>query len=448
MATATPTTSRPPAPPTTTPIPVSHRVQSLKLSATIAFMNRAKSMQRQGIDVLSFAAGEPDFQTPPRIRAAAAKALEAGQTKYTPTFGDPDTRAVIARKLITENGIPTSPGGEQIAISPGGKGALFVAMHCLFDGTGVKEIDQGPDSALRTPRSALQECLLPVPGWVSYAPLVEIAGGKVVELPTSADNGFKITPDQLRRAINPRTRLFIINSPCNPCGTMYTPDELKALAAVIADCAKTTAPNLVVISDELYEKIVYGGIPHFSIGSVPEIAERTLTVNGLSKAYAMTGWRTGYLGACGDFGTRFIAAMQGYQSQITTNITSFVYPAIREALTSCADDVEQMRQAFAGRAQAMYRRTSKLFPTQRPTGAFYVFPDVSSCFNKTTRGGKRLTTPMDLCEALLEESHIALVPGEEFGGIGKNHVRISFACREEQIEKGMDRFEEFLGALK
>src|ERR1051325_5891557 len=290
MATLTSPTSSPSAAPGAPPIPLSNRVRSLKRSATIAFMNKAKTMQRQGIDVLSFAAGEPDFETPPKIRAAAAKALEAGQTKYTATFGDPETRAAIAQKLIKENGIPTAPGGELIAISPGGKGSLFVAIHCLFD----------PPK----PGEAAPGCLLPVPGWVSYAPLVEIAGGKVVELPTSAENGFKITPEQLRRAINPRTRLFIINSPCNPCGTMYTPDELKALAAVVAECSKTIAPSLVVISDELYEKIVYADIPHFSIGAVPEIAERTLTINGLSKAYAMTGWRIGYLGAGGEFGTR------------------------------------------------------------------------------------------------------------------------------------------------
>jgi aspartate aminotransferase len=447
MATATSPSPTPATAPTA--IPLSRRVQNLQLSATIAFMNKAKAMQRQGIDVLSFAAGEPDFETPPRIRAAAAKALESGQTKYMPTFGDPDTRAAIAKKLIEENGIPTAPGGELIAISPGGKGALFAAMHCLFDGTGVQDADAV---------SAQQECLLPVPGWVSYGPLVEIAGGKIVEIPTTMDAGFKITPDQLRRAITPRSRLFIINSPCNPCATMYTPEELKALAQVIHEATRgpnPLAPNLVVLSDELYEKITYGGIPHFSIGSVPEIAERTLTVNGLSKAYAMTGWRIGYLAACGAFGKRFIAAMQGYQSQITTNITSFVYPAIREALTNAAEDVEKMRQAFASRADVTYRRVSRLPHVRclKPTGAFYVFPEISYYFGKTSPGGhgkpgRRVDTPLALCEALLDEAHVAIVPGDEFGGCGKDHVRISFACKEEQIEKGMDRIEAWLASLK
>jgi aspartate aminotransferase len=436
------TSSKPSAPAASMPS-VSRRVQSLQLSATIAFMNRAKTMQRQGVDVLSFAAGEPDFQTPPSIRAAAAKALEAGQTKYMPTLGDPETRGVIADKLKRENGIPTST--DHIAICPGGKGALFVAMHCLFDGTGVRQSDSAKER-----QEEQQECLLPVPGWVSYAPLVEIAGGRVVELPTTMESGFKITPEQLRRAINPRTRLFIINSPCNPTATMYTPDELRALAAVIAEAARTVAPNLVVLSDELYEKITYGGIPHFSIGSVPEIAERTLTVNGLSKAYAMTGWRIGYLATSGEFGKRFIQAMQGYQSQITTNITSFVYPAIREALTNGAQEVERMRQAFASRAEVAYRRVSSLPHVRcaRPVGAFYAFPQVSAYYGKTSRGGRKISTCMDMCEALLEEAHVALVPGEEFGGCGKDHVRISFACSEEQIERGMDRFEAWLAALK
>jgi aspartate aminotransferase len=435
MATATIPASTSPTSATPT-ISIADRVRALKPSVTIAFMNRAKAMQREGIDVLSFAAGEPDFDTPHIIKEAAEKALEAGQTKYMPTFGDPETRATIAKKLINENGIPTAPNGDLISISPGGKASLFVSVHCLFD----------PPA----PGEAPAECLLPVPAWVSYAPIVEMAGGKVIELPTGPEGDFKITPQQLRKAITPRSRLFIINSPCNPCGTMYTPDELKALAAVIEEAARTIAPNLVVLSDELYEKIVYGGIPHFSIGSVPAIAERTLTINGLSKAYAMTGWRIGYLAGCGQFGKQFIAAMQTLQGQITTNITSFTYPAIRTALTQTAPEVEKMRQAFASRAQVVYKRVSKIpnLKCPKPTGAFYVFPDVSAYFGKTSKAGKPINSALDLCNALLEEARVAFVPGEDFGGCGKNHVRVSFACSEEQIEKGMDRFEGFLAALK
>jgi aspartate aminotransferase len=431
---------------TTTPLPpppkspsapsptIARRVQTLKPSVTVAFMNRAKAMQREGLDVLSFAAGEPDFDTPHVVKEAAEAALEGGMTKYTPTFGDPDTRQAIADKLIRENGIQTS--ADLIAISPGGKAALYVALHCLFD----------PPAPGQPP----MECLLPVPAWVSYAPIAELAGAKVVELPTGPESDFKITPEQLRRAITPRTRLFIINSPSNPCGTMYTPDEVKALASVLAEAARTIAPELVVLSDELYEKIIYGGIPHCSIGSIPEIAERTLTINGLSKAYAMTGWRIGYLAGTGAFGKKFIAAMQTLQGQITTNITSFTYPAIRTALTRTAGDVERMRQAFAGRAAVISRRIAAIpgLKTARPTGAFYVFPDVSAYFGKVTPKGRKIDSAMSLCEALLEEAHVAFVPGDDFGGCGKSHVRISFACSEEQIEKGMDRFEAFLKSLK
>jgi aspartate/methionine/tyrosine aminotransferase len=284
---------------------IADRVRGLKASVTVAFMNRAKAMQREGVDVLSFAAGEPDFDTPHQVKEAAEKALEGGMTKYMPTMGDPETRAAIAKKLVTENGIPTT--AEHIAISAGGKHALFVALHCLID----------PPK----PRQSPSEVLLPVPAWVSYAPVIELAGGKVVELPTGPEADFKISPEQLRKAITARTRMFIINSPSNPCGTMYSPAELRAIAEVLAEAARTVAPGLVILSDELYEKIVYGGIPHFSIGSVPEIAERTLTINGLSKAYAMTGWRIGYAAGSGEFGKKLINAMATLQGQMTTNIT-------------------------------------------------------------------------------------------------------------------------------
>jgi aspartate aminotransferase len=412
---------------------IADRVRVLKPSVTVAFMNRAKAMQRQGLDVLSFAAGEPDFDTPHQVKVAAEQALEQGMTKYMPTLGDPDTRAAIAAKLKEENGIPTTP--DHIAISAGGKHALYVAVHCLIDPPGAGE--------------APAEVILPVPAWVSYAPIVELAGGRIVELPTGPESDFKITPEQLRRALTARTRLFILNSPSNPCGTMYTPEEIRALGRVLAEAAAGVAPGLVVISDELYEKIIYGGIPHFSIGSMPELAERTLTINGLSKAYAMTGWRIGYAAGCGEFGRKLINAMATLQGQMTTNITSFTYPAIRTALTQTAPDVERMRQAFASRAGVIYKRVSALpgLRCPKPTGAFYVFPDVSAYFGKTSKGGRKISSSLDLCEALLEEAHVAFVPGEDFGGCGGRHVRISFACSEEQIEKGMDRFASFLADL-
>lgn len=425
---------------------ISRRVQTLKPSVTVAIMNRAKDMQRQGLDVLSFAAGEPDFDTPNAVKESAIAALRAGQTKYMPTLGDPDTRAVVARKLTTENKIPNCTA-DHIAIGAGGKHSLFVACHVLLDDPWTAS---GGGGARTVSTDDRPEVLLPVPSWVSYGPLSELAGGKVVELQTGPENEFKISAEQLRKAITPRSRLLILNSPSNPCGTMYTPDELRAIGKVVAEAARTIAPSLVVLSDEIYEKIAYGGIPHYSIGSDPEIAERVITLNGLSKAYAMTGWRVGYTGASGEFGLRFTKAMATLQGQMSTNITSFVYPAIRTALTECAADVETMRLAFAKRAEVINKRLAGVpgLRNVRATGAFYAFPDVSSHFGKTSKGGRRIQSALDFCEALLGESLVAFVPGEDFGGCGKNHVRISFACGEAQINRGVDRLGEFVAALK
>lgn len=418
---------------------VSKRVAELKPSVTVAFMNRAKNMTAQGLDVLSFAAGEPDFDTPQVVKDAAIAALNKGMTKYMPTLGDPETRKAIADKLVKENNIPTT--ADHIAISAGGKYSLFVACQCLFD--------------FPAPGQPQQEAILPVPAWVSYVPMIEIAGGKVVELQTDASGDFKITPEQLKKAINPNTRLLMLNSPSNPCGTMYSPAELKALAQVVIEMTKTVAPNMVVISDELYEKITYGGIPHFSIGSIPEIAERTITVNGLSKAYAMTGWRIGYAAGSGAFGKKFIDSIGVMQGQMSTNITSFTYPAIRAALASTAAEVEKMRQAFAERAEVIYARLQKVpgLKCPKPTGAFYAFPDVSAHFGKTSAGGngtpgRKINSAMDFCEALLAEQYVAFVPGEDFGGCGNKCARISFACSVDQINKGVDRLEQFIRGLR
>lgn len=417
------------------PLNISRRVAALKPSVTVAFMNRAKGMKAQGLDVLNFSAGEPDFDTPEPIKAAAIASLKAGNTKYMPTLGTPDARAAIAKKLTEENGIPNCTP-DHIAIGSGGKHSLFVACHVLLDEA--------------KPGEAPQEVLLPVPTWVSYAPICELAGGKVVELQTSPANDFKISAEQLRKAITPRSRLLILNSPSNPCGTMYSPEELKAIGKVVAEAARTIAPDLVILSDEIYEKIAYGGIAHYSIGSDPEIAERVITLNGLSKAYSMTGWRVGYTGGSGDFGKKFTTAMGVLQGQMSTNITSFVYASIKVAITECGGEVAKMRDAFAARGQLINERLSQVPGVRnvRATGAFYAFPDVSAHFGKTSKGGKPINSAMDFCEALLAEELTAFVPGEDFGGCGKNHVRISFACSEEQINKGVDRLAKFVAGLR
>lgn len=419
---------------TTPALSVSSRVGSIKPSVTVAFGGRAKAMRESGIDVLSFSLGEPDFDTPQPIKQAAIDALLAGQTKYMPTLGDTATRAAIADKLARDNQI-LGLKPEHIAISTGGKHSLYLCCHCLLDPP-----RPGEDQA---------EVLLPVPSWVSYAPIAQMAGGKVVELPTDASSDFKISPEQLRAAITPRSRLLILNSPSNPCGTMYSPDELRALAAVVAEAASSTAPGLIVITDEIYERIVYGGIEHFSIGAVPEIAERVVTLNGMSKAYSMTGWRVGYAAMPGDFGRTLIKAIGTLQGQMTTCITSFVYPAIRTALAECDREVEQMRNAFAARAGVIHARLNAIegIICPKPTGAFYAFPDISRFFGTTSGGGRAINSALEFSEALLEESHVAFVPGEDFGGCGDRCVRISFACSEDQINAGMDRLEAFLAKL-
>jgi len=390
------------------------------------------------VKILSFAAGEPDFDTPPRIRDAAIAALMRGETRYAPVPGDLATRKVIADKLSRENGIPNLTP-EHVVISSGGKQSLYQLFQTLID----------PPTSPTSPTSPA-EVLLPVPAWVSYAPQIELAGGRVVELPTTTAGDFKITPDQLRRAITPRSRVLLINSPNNPCGTMYSPEELRALARVVAEAAASIAPDLTIISDELYEKIVFGGIPHASIGALPEVAERTITVNGLSKAYAMTGWRIGYAAGSGAFGLEVAAALKALQSQSTTSIATFELPAIRVALTECAEDVERMRQAYARRAELTYALISKLpaVACPKPTGAFYAFPDISSYFGRRTPRGVRVTSAASFAATLLEEKHVAVVPGEDFGSGGEKCIRITFACGDEAIREGIGRLAVFLADLR
>lgn len=412
---------------------LSRRAMALKAPATLAIGAKAKAMAKRGCDVIALSLGEPDFQTPEPIRRAAVEALGRGETHYMPTLGDAETRGVIAEKLVRENGI-AGLTAEHVGISVGAKHSLYLVSQSLLD----------------PGETAANEVLLPTPSWVSYQPIAELAGGRVVELPTTAASGFKITPGQLKAAIGARSRMLILNTPSNPCGTMYSPEELKALAAVVGEAARTVAPELVIVTDEIYEKIVFGGVPHFSIGSVPEVAGRTVTINGMSKAFAMTGWRVGYAAAPGEFGLRLIRAIDALQGQQTSCIAAFIYPAVRAALRECAEQVETFRQAFAMRASLIYERVRAIegLKVLRPTGAFYLFPEVSGCFGKKTAGGRMVRTSVEFSEALLEEKHVATVPGEEFGGVGRNHIRLSFACSEEQIEEGTKRIGEFVGGLK
>lgn len=409
---------------------LSDRAEAIKPSSTLAVAQRARQLKEAGEDVLAFAAGEPDFVTPEPIRKAAKDALDRGLTHYAPTLGTPGARAAIARKLTTENGIKgITP--KHVAIGVGGKFCLYSVFQALLN----------PGD----------EVLLPVPAWVSYRPQIELSGGRVVELPTDAAGGFRITPEQLRRAITPRSRVFVINSPSNPCGTMYSPEDLRALASVVADAAKSVAPRLVVVTDEIYEKILYGGRTHLSPGSIDSIAERTITVNGLSKAYAMTGWRVGYTACPGAFGLKLMDAIDKLQGQMTSGIPTFIMPAIETALSGvCDGEVRAMTDAFATRAKLIEGRMREIpglsFPS--PEGAFYVFADISAHFGKRSPGGTQIRSALTFAEALLADQKMAVIPGEDFGGCGEKCIRISFACSEEQISRGMDRLAEFVGTLR
>ncbi len=402
---------------------LSNRVQSLRPSSTLAVDARCKAMRAAGVDVIGFGAGEPDFDTPAHIRQAAIDALNAGKTRYTATEGDPAARAAIAAKLQRENGIVCGP--EHIVISAGGKHSLYLALQCLLD------------------VGASQQVVLPTPAWVSYRPMIELAGGEVVEVPGAVGNDFKITPEQLAAAITPRTAAVIINTPSNPCGTMYAPEELQALAKALE-----AHRHVAIITDEIYEKLIFGGIKHLSLGSVPAIAGRVITINGMSKAFAMTGWRIGYTCAPGGGGV-LAKAMAKLQGQMTSNITAFVYPAIVEALSNGAESVEKMRQAFAKRAVLIHELVSAMPGVRcpRPTGAFYVFPDVSAHFGKNSPRGRAITSAQTFAEALLEEAHVAVVPGEDFGECARNHVRLSFAISDDQIREGCLRMRTFVESL-
>ncbi|MBL9150378.1 MAG: pyridoxal phosphate-dependent aminotransferase [Phycisphaerae bacterium] len=407
---------------------IAERVQKLSESATLAVGAKANALKASGKDVIAFGMGEPDFVTPEPIRRAAMAGLEKGLTHYAPTPGDKASREAIAAKLRTENGIACKP--EHISVTAGAKHALYMTLQCLLDDK------KG------------QEVILPTPAWVSYRPLIELAGGTCIEVPSTIESGFKITAEQLAAAITPRTVGVIINSPSNPCGVAYRPAEIEAFAAVLAK-----HPRVTVIADEIYEKLLYPevepGLAHRSLGSFAELAERTITINGMSKAFAMTGWRVGYVCAPGDNG-RFAKELIKLQGQMTNGIATFIMPAIVEALTNGASDVERMRKVFASRAVLMHQRLSAIprFRCVKPNSAFYSFPDVGQCLGLTTPGGRKIDTAQHFSEALLDEALVAVVPGEDFGACARTNVRLSFACSDENIVRGIDRIADWVARLR
>ncbi|MGN6368035.1 MAG: pyridoxal phosphate-dependent aminotransferase [Phycisphaerae bacterium] len=400
---------------------LANRLNDIAESITLAVTAKANALKKAGVDVVSFGAGEPDFDTPGFIKEAAIKALQAGKTKYEPTPGTLEARKAIAEKLKTENGLTFAP--EQIIISVGGKHSLYVAF--------MATLNPG------------DEVIIPAPYWVSYPEMVKLAGGVPVIVKGDPKNNFRISPDQLAKAITPKTRMVIINSPSNPGGHTYSPEELGALAKVIANGGGHK--DIWVCSDEIYEKLLYNGQKTISWAALDweTWKDRTITCNCLSKTFAMTGWRIGYTAGP----KPLIDAMNKLQSQMTSNITSFCFPAVVEALTNpqSAVEVEKMRQEFERRGEHMWKRLNAIPGVQcvRPTGAFYCFPSVKDHLNKTlgTKGAKPAEA-VAFCTAVLEEAHVALVPGNDFGF--PDHVRLSFATSMQNIDKGLDRLEKFL----
>lgn len=415
-------------------IKLAERVDSLEGSATVAVATRAKALKAQGKDVVSFGAGEPDFDTPEVIKQAAIEALQAGKTKYEAASGPEPARQAIAKKLQADNGLDVDAKG--VVIVSGAKAAFFQACFALLG-------DVAPDGEP-------WEVIIPTPAWVSYEPIVKMCGGSVIEVDLKPEDGFVLRPEALRKAITARTRMVVVNTPSNPCGAVYSPEALAELAEVLGDAVRAIAPHLVVVTDEIYEKLVFDGLEHASIGAMAPVKDRTLTINALSKSYAMTGWRVGYAAAIGDLAAELIPAMSRIQAQTITNVTSFLYPAISAAFDRSADDIERFRSTFEARRDLVMELLSGVdgIETARPQGAMYAFPRVAGHYGKMSAGGAKVSDSLSFCEALLEEQGVAMVPGGAFGGRGDEHVRISYACSDADIRKGVERLGAFVSGLR
>jgi aspartate aminotransferase len=387
-------------------IKLASRVTQVTPSLTLAISAQAKAMKGEGLDVCSFSAGEPDFDTPAHIKEAAKKALDEGKTKYGPAAGEPQLRQAIANKLKTDNNLDYAP--ENVIVTNGGKQSLFNLMLALIE--------------------AGDEVIIPAPYWLSYPEMVKLAEGTPVIVETQEETDYKITPEQLRNAITPKTKLLILNSPSNPTGTVYTPGEIRALGSIIVE------KDIFVVSDEIYEKILYDGAKHLSIAACgEEIFQRTFISNGFAKSYSMTGWRVGYLAGP----LPIIKAMSSIQGHSTSNVCTFAQYGAIAALTSSQDCVEEMRQAFAQRRQVMLERIRSIPKLSCPTpyGAFYLFVDISQTG----------MTSLDFCKKLLEAKYVAAIPGIAFGA--DSCIRLSYATDLTSIEKGMERLEQFMRSL-
>ena len=382
------------------------RVNEVSPSLTLAISAKAKAMKAAGVDVCSFSAGEPDFPTPQHICDAAKLAIDQGKTRYGAVVGELPLREAIANKLQIQNGL--SYQAENIIVTNGGKHSLYGLMQAL--------IEPG------------DEVIIPAPYWVSYPEMVKLAGGTPIYIETTAVNNYRMTPEQLKKAITDKTKLLILNSPSNPTGTVYSPGEIRAIADIVVE------RDILVVSDEIYENILYDDTEHLSIGAVnPEIFKRTIISNGFAKSYSMTGWRLGY--AAGPL--EVINAMAKIQGHSTSNVCSFAQYGAIAALESSQECVQQMLSAFAERREFIYQAINEIpaLSCPKPDGAFYVFVDISKTGLKS----------LDFCNSLLDSYQVATIPGIAFGA--DNCIRISYATSLDTIKQGIERLSQFVDTL-
>jgi len=393
---------------------LSKRITELTESQTLAMAARSRELAAKGIDVINLSLGEPDFQTPEHVREAAKLAIDQGYSFYTPVAGYAETREAVVQKLSRDNGLQYT--ADQIVTSTGAKQSIINVLLCLLN----------PGD----------EIMIPTPYWVSYLSMVQLAEGKAVLVPAGVEQDFKITPAQLEAAITAKTKAFLFSSPCNPTGSVYTKEELEGLAAVFA-----RYPHITVISDEIYEYINFEG-QHHSIAAIGDMIERTVVVNGLSKGFAMTGWRFGYIAAP----LEIAKACVKLQGQFTSATSSITQRAAIAALTGDLSPTFEMREAFRRRRKLVLDGLSKIpgLRCNQPTGAFYVFPDVSGFFGKQC-GEYNIQNADDLATYLLVEGHVAVVTGEAFGA--PNCIRLSYATSDQKLQTALERMQKALGNL-
>lgn len=397
---------------------ISNRINHLTESATLEMARKSRELKAQGINVINLSIGEPDFDTPKCIKEAAIQAIHDNVTHYTPVSGTQDLREAICHKLKKENNLDFSP--QQIVVSNGAKQSIANVLLCM--------VNPG------------DEVIVPSPYWVSYPEMVKLAEGEMVEIKTTIGKDFKITPAQLERAITPKTKIFLFSSPCNPTGTVYSREELKALAEVFM-----RHPQVYIISDEIYEYINFSG-KHESIAQFDEIKERVIVVNGVSKGYAMTGWRIGYLAATPEI-AKACDKLQGQTTSGPSSISQQACVKALEIVDGASEDVMKMVSAFKERRDMVREKLEEIpgLKSNKADGAFYFFPNISEYFGKSN-GEYSIGSDKDLCLYLLDKAHVALVSGDPFGN--SNCIRLSYATSMENLTEALSRIEKALAELK